>query len=341
MSRRRLRASASVGSTSRIFSRLGTAFWCLPSLSAHSAAIRRCSAGPIRRIRGRLGLASQDVNQIAPPRLRLVPGRQRRQRLGMLRINLKDVQVRVDDHDVQVQPVAVDLGDFQVASDALLVRLLGQRLDVVFQQIQKRVPLLGADVEPVQGLDRFRQVGLEPQQPLPDVDDLLGILGAGFRRLRHLDAERDPALRIRFGLLRPRQNRQQLWQIVAMAVKLAVELDHRAVGRIEFAQLSEKNLGLRDLVQLLPQNRRELHQQRHVGLATLGTRRQIQDLGQFGPVLLLGQRGDDRAQGFCLARGRLQRLAEVRQRFVGLAQFLRQLRHRHFGERAVLSALRL
>ena len=47
------RASASVGIGLEDLLQAGTAFWCLPSLSIHSAAIRRCRADALRRRRRR------------------------------------------------------------------------------------------------------------------------------------------------------------------------------------------------------------------------------------------------------------------------------------------------
>ena len=258
----------------------------------------------------------------------------------MTGVDLQHREVGVDDHHLQVETVAVDLCDLQRPSDALLLGRFRHRLQVVLEKIEERVPFLGPAVEPPQRLDRLGEVGLEPEQSFPDVDDLLEVLGTRLRGLGHLDPEGDAPLGIAFGLLGRGQDRQQLRQIVGSTVKLSVEFHRGAVGGIEPPDLAKVELGLSRLAQLSPEQRSQLHEQRDIGLAALGARRQLQDLGQLGPILLLGQGRHHRSQGLGLAGRGLERLPKVRQSLVAVSQLLGDLRHRDLGLGALVAGLR-
>jgi hypothetical protein len=300
---------------------------------------------PLRGIGGRVGLAGEDLDEVAPAPLRLVAAGQRRQRRRVVRLERHDAEVGVDHHDVQVQAVAVDGDDLEVPVD-LLVDVGGRDgLQILFQDLEQRVPLLRARVKPLERLDRLGQVRLQAQQALPDVDGLVDGLVRGLRALlggaRHLDAHRHAPLDVGLGLLRLRQQRQELRLLVPRGEVLAVEVDHRAVRRIQLAHAAEVDLRLARLIQPLPLQRRQVDGQRHVGLAALRAHGRLQHLGQLGPALLGGQRRDDRPQRAALDGVRLQRLAEVGQRGVGTAGLLRQLAGLHLGQRALLARRRL
>ena len=309
----------------------------------------------LRRLGGRLGLAREDLDEVGPAPLRLVARRQRRQRRRVVGLERDDAQVGVDHHDVQVQAISIDRDDIQVTIDLFVDRLGRDRLEILLEQLEQRVPLLGARVEPLERLDRLGQVRLQAQQALPDVDRLLGVLlvPLPFRGLafalglalldgaRHLDAHRHLAVDVGLGLLRLRQQRHQLRDLVPAGEVVAIEVDHRAVARVDLAHAAEDHLGLLDLAELLPQQIGELDQQRHVLLAALGARSGVEDFRQLGPALLRAQRRGHGAQRPVLDRVRLQRLLEVRHRLIGAAQLVGQLARRHLGDGAIVLAGRL
>ena len=183
-----------------------------------------------RRIGRRLGLARQDLDQIAVAPLRLVAPRQRRQRRRVIGLERQDVQVGRHHHDVEVQPIAVDGHDLQVTVD-LLVDVRGRnRVEIVLQELEQRVPLLGGRVELAQRRHRLGQVRPQAQEALPDLDRLVGVLRPLLGGARHLDPHRHAPVEIRFGLLGLGEHRQELRQLVPRGVVGPIELDHLAVG---------------------------------------------------------------------------------------------------------------
>ena len=167
--------------------------------------------------------------------------------------------------------------------------------------------------------------------PLPSPLTPLALLDGA----RHLDPHRDLAGDVALHLLRLRQQRNQLGDLVPAGEVLAIEVDHRAVARVELAHAAEGRLCLLHLAELLPQQIGELDQKRDVLLAALRARRRVEDLRQLGPALLRAQRCDHRAQGAVLDRVRLQRLLVVNQRLIRTAQLLGQLARGQLGDRAV------
>ena len=196
-------------------------------------------------------------------------------------------------------------------------------------------------VEPPQRLDRLGQVRLEAQQALPDVDDLLGVLRTRLGRPRHLDAHRDAPLGIGLGLLRRRQHRQQLRQVVAGV--------RRTRGRTR-PSAGWPGSSLRTLRKwtsacgvwpsffhssvascISSGTSASPRLERDASSSTLASSAQ----SFFSVSAATTGRSALASLGV-----RLQRLAEVGQRLVGLAQLLRQLGGGDLGQRALLAALR-
>ena len=293
-----------------------------------------------RRIGGHLRLAGQDLHQIGVAPLGLVARGQRAQRGGVIGLERQDVEVGVDHHHLEVQSVAVDGDDLELAVD-LLVDVGGRDgVEIVLEQLQQRVPLLGGGVELAQRRDGLGQMGPQAQEALPDLDRLVGVLRPLLGGARHLDPHGQPALGVGLGLLGLGQDRQQLRLFVSGAVVLAVELDHPAVGRIELAHPAEERLRHVGLAEPLPDQRREIGQQGRVLLAALGARRRFQHLAQLGPGLGGGQRGPDGQQRARLDRVGLQRLAEVAEGIGRALEPLAQLAGRHRRRGALLAGRR-
>ncbi len=120
-----------------------------------------------RRVGRDVDGALQDADEIVPATERLVLARQRRQRVAMVRLQRQDMVEGVDDHDVEVELVAVDRDHLHEAPDASVDVILRQRLDALFQQLEQRVPLLGLLIEPLERVDgvRLRRIDLEHALP--------------------------------------------------------------------------------------------------------------------------------------------------------------------------------
>ena len=300
---------------------------------------------PVQRHAGRrvgrgLRLARQDLDQIAVAPLRLVAAGQRRQRGRVVRLERQDVEVGRHHHDVEAQAIAVDRHDLQVAVDLLLDVAGRDRVEVVLQELEERVPLLGLRVELAQRGDRLGEVGLEAQDPLPDLDRLVGVLRPRLGGARHLDPHRHPAIDVGLRLLRLGEDHQELRHLVPRRVVGAVELDHLPVGGIQLPDAAEERLRHVRLLEPIANDLGQIDQQRHVLLAALGPGRRLQHLGQVGPGLARGQLGADGAQRARLVGIRLQRLVEMNERLVGAPELLAELAGRDLGGRALLSRLR-
>ena len=303
--------------------------------------MRRCSATRAGAVLGRLGLLAEHADEIAPAALRLVARRQRRERVGVVGPQREHAEVRVDDHDVEVQAVSIDRDDLEETAD-LFVDVVGrQRVELLLEDLEQRVPLLRLRVERLERRDGLGQPRLEAQQALPQLDGLVGALRARLGGARHLHAHGDAAIDVGLALLRLREDLQQVGLVVLRAVVGPVELDHLVVRGIDLADAAEEGLGRLGVVEPLPQQRREVDLQRDVLLAALRARRRLEDLGELGPAsCCFGQRVAHGAQRARLVRARLERLAEVRERLVALADLRRHLAREHLGERAVLAVAR-
>src|SRR6185312_2561668 len=217
------------------------------------------------RIRRHVDGALQDADEIVPPAHRLVLRRQRRQRIRVIRLELEDVVVRVDDHDVEVQLVAVDRDHLAELGHAPVDVVLGQRLDRFLQELEQRVPLLGLLVE---ALERRHRLGLRRillEHALPQVDRLLRRARRALGEHRHLDAEIGAPLGVRLDLLRLPEHREQL---AAVAVEeRAIELEHRRMRRLGLAHLLPVLVGGLEVAELLPPQHADLQVHRRLGLA--------------------------------------------------------------------------
>ncbi len=293
-----------------------------------------------RRIGRRLRLSCQDLNEIAVATLRLVAPRQRRQRRRVIGPERQDVQVGRHHHDIEVQPIAVDGHDLQVTVDLLVDVRRRNRVEIVLQELEQRVPLLGRGVELAQRRHRLGQVGPQAQEALPDLDRLVGVLRALLRGARHLDPHRHAAVDIRLGLLRLRQHRQELRQLVPRGVVRPVELDHLAVGGIELADAAEERLRHVLLVEPVAEQQRQLGEQRDVLLPALGARRCLQHLGEVGPGPAGGQRGAHRLQRARLIGVGVERLLEVGECLGTAPELLAQLAGQDLGGGPLLAGLR-
>ena len=293
-----------------------------------------------RRIGRRLGLARQDLDQIAVAPLRLVAPRQRRQRRRVIGLERQDVEVGRHHHHIEVQPIAVDGHDLQVPVD-LLVDVRGRDgVEIVLQELEQRVPLLGRRVELAQRRHRLGQVRPQAQEALPDLDRLVGVLRPLLGGARHLDPHRHAAVEVRLGLLGLRQHRQELRHLVPRGVVRPIELDHLAVGGIELAHAAEERLRHVLLVEPIAEQQRQLGEQRDVLLAALGPRRRLQHLGEVGPGPAGGQRGADGLQRARLIGVGVERLLEVGERLGAAPELLAQLAGQDLGGGALLAGLR-
>ncbi len=293
-----------------------------------------------RRIGRRLGLARQDLDQIAVAPLRFVAPRQRRQRRRVIGLEREDVQVGRHHHHVEVQPIAVDGHDLQVTVDLLVDVRRRNRVEIVLQELEQRVPLLGRRVELAERRHRLGQVRPQAQEALPDLDRLVGVLRPLLGGARHLDPHRHAAVDVRLGLLGLRQHRQELRQLVPRGVVRPVELDHLAVGGVELADAAEERLRDLLLVEPIAEQQRQLGEQRDVLLPALGPRRRLQHLGELGPGPARAQRGADRLQRARFIGVGVERLLEVGERVWAPPELLAQLAGQNLGSGPLLAGLR-
>ena len=250
----------------------------------------------------------------------------------------EDREVAVHHHDLEVQAISINGHDLQVATDLFIGVGSRHRVQIVLEQLEQRVPFLGRRVEAAKRPDGLRQVGTEAQDPLPDVDRLVGVLGPLLGRARHLDAHLHPPLDIGLGLLRLGQDSEQLGGLVPGRVVLAVELHHHVVRGVELAHAAEEGLGHVRLPEPLPEQRGQLPDETGVLLAAPGPGRRLQDLAELRPGAGRGEglaHGPERPR---LDRVRLEGLAEVGERVGGPPRSLAQLAGRYLGQRLFVAA---
>ena len=237
------------------------------------------------RIRDDLGLAHENAREIAPAALRLVALGQRDQRLGVIGPQRQDGGVGIDDHHLKLQAIAVDGHHVEIALDLLVDLTRRQRLASVFKQFQKGVPLLGFGIETAERIHRLGQTGPDTQEQLPRVDGLFKQLRTALGHGGHLDAELNPYVGIGFVLLSLAEQHEQLRNLVARKVVLAIEGDEPRVRRLRLLHPAKTQLGLVQLVQALPVEFTERERGGHLGLPPLrGSQRclvQFNEVGRF------------------------------------------------------------
>ena len=215
------------------------------------------AVGQVRR----LGLARQQRDHVVPPAERAVLAGQLVGGAPVVRIDLEDRVVGVEHHHVEPQLVAIDLDDVEHAGDAARDVGLGQPIDLVLHQVEQRVPLLGAAVEPRERAARVLRGRIATEMLLPRFDRLLGVL-LRLRQLGDLDGERPRAVRLgRVGrrctgdLL---EHREQLPALAFGRVVLAIEVERGRVRGLDLAHAPEVLLGLVEILEVLPQHHRDL-----------------------------------------------------------------------------------
>ncbi len=223
----------------------------------------------------------------------------------------------------------------------LLVDVRGRDgVEIVLQELEQRVPLVGRRVELAQRRHRLGQVRPQAQEPLPDLDRLVGVLRPLLGGARHLDPHRHAAVDVRLGLLSLRQHRQELRQLVPRGVVHPEELDHLSVGGIELAHAAEERLRHVLLVEPIAEEQRQLGEQRDVLLPALGPRGRLQRLGEVSPGPAGGQRGADGLQRARLIGIGVERFSEVRERLGAASELLAQLARQDLGGGPLLAGLR-
>ena len=155
------------------------AFAKLPKRSAHRSAISRSSATrSASDTPGGLGLAREQRDDVVPPgRARGTCSASSSVARRLSGSSFEDRVVRVDDHHVEPQAIAIDLDDVEHLRDALRRRSAsGHALDLVLHQIEQRVPLLGLAIQARERRARFLRGRIAAQVLLPRFDRLLGVL---------------------------------------------------------------------------------------------------------------------------------------------------------------------
>ena len=258
----------------------------------------------LRRDAGKLGLAREDRDEIVPAAAVLVALGQRIDRLAVVRVEREDRVVGVDRHDVagHLDVIAIDGDDLEQAGDAALDVGGRAALDLLLDEVEERVPLLGAGVEAAQRVARLGGVGTCPVQHLPRLD---GLLRVGEVELGDLgDGDRQLALARRVGVGDPLQrlpvDLDQLVGVAAGAQVVAVELERGRVRGVDLANAPEVLLGGVRVAEPLPVQHGDLQERADLDLGGGAAAARLQRVGvehhQAGPVLLLlvlvGQEGE-------------------------------------------------
>ena len=255
-----------------------------------------------------LGLAREHADQVLPPPHRAVLRGEFVDRARILGIEPQDRVVGVEHHRIEPQLVGVDRDDLVEPLDLGRDLGLGQPLDLLLDEIEERVPLLGLAVEATQRLAGLGRRGIRAQELLPRVDGLVGRASGLLRQPGDLGGQRPRAgvargvgAQRRQRLLGLAQDRHQLGALTAPAVIRAVEVERHRVRGVELADAAEVVLGGVGVAEALPQDHADLQQHAQIAVAAADPQRAGVEHHQRLPVLGARERIAEHAQ-----RGRLR-----------------------------------
>ena len=126
------------------------------------------------------GLLAQQRDQVRPALHRLVLRGELVGRVEVVGLDVEDLVVRVDDHHIELQTIAIDLDHLLEDRDLVVGRRPARLLDGLFQRLDERVPAFRLLVQIRERLARRPRLRRLGDDLFPGVDPLVDRLLGGF-----------------------------------------------------------------------------------------------------------------------------------------------------------------
>src|SRR5690606_1731025 len=188
------------------------------------------------------GALREKLKKLIPPAEALVCARKVPEGTLVLRIEGEDLLRGLHHHRIEAEAIAIERDELFEDLEFALERIVAERVELGAKHFNERVPLISLREELAERLLRARVASIEPLNGFPSVDRALDD-SRSLGGLGKADGERELFFGIRHDSLCIAQNGDELPLRIATFVVALVEVEHRAIARIELTEAGKIRLG--------------------------------------------------------------------------------------------------